>query len=140
MAEGERAKGLVGDVISVLRSTAPRASCFGGKMSQAATNLPEYTITRFGRERPKSLLGLVDAEHLTGNESETRGPVSPSGSSKVRPGYAGEPWPRELWPRELWPCPLPLPVVRRQKGEERPLECLFLGVSPRRESLPWLNK
>lgn len=138
MAEGEHAKGLVGDVISVLRSTAPRASCFGGKMSQAATNLPEYTVTRFGRERPESLLGLVDVEHLTGDESETRGPVSPSRQnrgSKVRPGYAGEPW-----PRELWSCPLPLPVVRRQKWEERPLECLFLGVSPHRESLPWLNK
>lgn len=72
MAEGERAKGLVGDVISVLRSTAPRASCFGGKMSQAATNLPEYTVTRFGRERPESLLGLVDGMSGTSDRGRIR--------------------------------------------------------------------
>lgn len=76
MKEGEHAKGLVGDVISVLRSTAPPASCFGGEMSPAATNLPEYTVTqlviRFGRERPESLLGLVDGMNGTSGRGRSR--------------------------------------------------------------------
>lgn len=88
-------------------------------MSQAATDLPEYTVTRFGREARKPA-GAVDGMSGTPDRGPIRGAVSPSRQprvSKVRPGYAGEPW-----PRELRPCPLPLPVGRRQKGEERPLE------------------
>lgn len=77
-------KGLIGDVISVLRSIAQRASCFGGKMSQAATNLPEYTVTRFGREARKPA-GAVDG--MSGTSDEGR--IRDAGSRVAVPGSPG---------------------------------------------------